>query len=106
MSLLATLRPGSLAPPLMSPPRADLAHNVLGPRRRSTEWKSILWCAVRGLRQPESRLRSKSDHGRSGRRVERGPQASWPSLGEAVIQMNETRVTSCFNIMRHCPDGL
>jgi hypothetical protein len=31
-----------------------------------------------------------------------GPaQASWPSLGEAVIQMNEMRVTSCFNIMRH-----
>lgn len=29
------------------------------------------------------------------------PQASWPSLGEAVIQMNEMRVTSCFNIMRH-----
>jgi hypothetical protein len=27
--------------------------------------------------------------------------ASWPSLGEAVIQMNEMRVMSCFNIMRH-----
>jgi hypothetical protein len=31
-----------------------------------------------------------------------GPvQQSWPSLGEAVIQMNEMRVLSCFNIMRH-----
>jgi hypothetical protein len=31
-----------------------------------------------------------------------GPAArSWPSLGEAVIQMNEMRVLSCFNIMRH-----
>lgn len=31
-----------------------------------------------------------------------GPaQRSWPSLGEAVIQMNEMRVLSCFNIMRH-----
>ena len=29
------------------------------------------------------------------------PEQSWPSLGEAVIQMNEMRVTSCFNIMRH-----
>lgn len=27
--------------------------------------------------------------------------ASWPSLGEAVIQMNEMRVLSCFNITRH-----
>jgi hypothetical protein len=26
---------------------------------------------------------------------------SWPSLGEAVVQMNEMRVLSCFNIMRH-----
>jgi hypothetical protein len=31
-----------------------------------------------------------------------GPQeTSWPSLGEAVIQMNEMRVISCFNIIRH-----
>jgi hypothetical protein len=31
-----------------------------------------------------------------------GPaERSWPSLGEAVIQMNEMRVLSCFNIMRH-----
>jgi hypothetical protein len=31
-----------------------------------------------------------------------GPaEQSWPSLGEAVIQMNEMRVLSCFNIMRH-----
>ncbi|MDF5756957.1 ferritin-like protein [Spongiactinospora sp. TRM90649] len=31
-----------------------------------------------------------------------GPErTSWPSLGEAVIQMNEMRVLSCFNIMRH-----
>jgi hypothetical protein len=31
-----------------------------------------------------------------------GPAAtSWPSLGEAVIQMNEMRVISCFNILRH-----
>jgi hypothetical protein len=29
------------------------------------------------------------------------PQQSWPSLGEAVIQMNEMRVLSCFNIMRY-----
>ena len=30
-----------------------------------------------------------------------GPaERSWPSLGEAVVQMNEMRVTSCFNIMR------
>ena len=37
-----------------------------------------------------------------------GPAAqSWPSLGEAVFQMNEMRVLSCFNIMRHqVPDGL
>lgn len=28
------------------------------------------------------------------------PEQSWPSLGEAVIQMNEMRVLSCFNIMR------
>lgn len=33
--------------------------------------------------------------------------ASWPSLGEAVIQMNEMRVMSCFNIMRHrVPDEI
>lgn len=31
-----------------------------------------------------------------------GPaERSWPSLGEAVFQMNEMRVLSCFNIMRH-----
>jgi hypothetical protein len=31
-----------------------------------------------------------------------GPlDTSWPSLGEAVIQMNEMRVLSCFNILRH-----
>jgi Ferritin-like len=31
-----------------------------------------------------------------------GPaQQSWPSLGEAVIQMNEMRVISCFNILRY-----
>jgi hypothetical protein len=31
-----------------------------------------------------------------------GPiERSWPSLGEAVIQMNEMRVLSCFNILRH-----
>lgn len=31
-----------------------------------------------------------------------GPAAqSWPSLGEAVIQMNEMRVLSCFNVIRH-----
>lgn len=37
-----------------------------------------------------------------------GPAAqSWPSLGEAVFQMNEMRVLSCFNIMRHrVPDDL
>ena len=29
------------------------------------------------------------------------PERSWPSLGEAVIQMNEMRVLSCFNIVRH-----
>jgi len=29
------------------------------------------------------------------------PELSWPSLGEAVIQMNEMRVLSCFNIMRY-----
>jgi hypothetical protein len=26
---------------------------------------------------------------------------SWPSLGRAVFEMNELRVTSCFNILRH-----
>jgi len=31
-----------------------------------------------------------------------GPAAtSWPSLGRAVFEMNELRVTSCFNILRH-----
>ncbi|GAB1643429.1 ferritin-like domain-containing protein [Krasilnikovia sp. MM14-A1259] len=31
-----------------------------------------------------------------------GPvERSWPSLGEAVVQMNEMRVLSCFNILRH-----
>jgi Ferritin-like len=37
-----------------------------------------------------------------------GPAAtSWPSLGEAVIQMNEMRVLSCFNIARHqVPDDV
>ena len=35
-----------------------------------------------------------------------GPAAqSWPSLGEAVFQMNEMRVLSCFNIMRHQVPG-
>lgn len=35
------------------------------------------------------------------------PEQSWPSLGEAVIQMNEMRVLSCFNIMRYqVPAGL
>lgn len=35
------------------------------------------------------------------------PEQSWPSLGEAVIQMNEMRVLSCFNIMRHpVPDDV
>lgn len=35
------------------------------------------------------------------------PARSWPSLGEAVIQMNEMRVLSCFNIMRkRVPDDL
>lgn len=30
-----------------------------------------------------------------------GPlERSWPSLGEAVVHMNELRVVSCFNIMR------
>jgi len=29
------------------------------------------------------------------------PEQSWPSLGEAVMQMNEMRVLSCFNIMRY-----
>lgn len=29
------------------------------------------------------------------------PQSSWPRLGEAVVQMNEMRVLSCFNILRH-----
>jgi hypothetical protein len=31
-----------------------------------------------------------------------GPEeTSWPSLGKAVFEMNELRVTSCFNILRH-----
>lgn len=35
------------------------------------------------------------------------PERSWPSLGEAVIQMNEMRVLSCFNIMRYeVPPGV
>lgn len=34
-------------------------------------------------------------------------EQSWPNLGRAVYEMNELRVTSCFNIMRHqVPVGL